>query len=198
MGTCGRVLQTIISIHQPNFMPWYPFFDKVQRADIFVILTHVQFEKNGYQNRFNMDNRWHTLSVYKGLEPINKKKYVNAKRDWNKIKINLKQYESILSKFDDCICDSVANTNVDIIHRITEMLGITTKIVIDFPTDKTATNRLVEICKEYRADTYIAGASGAKYMDIEKFEKENINVAYQNLEAKIQIPILEILKQRGF
>ena len=179
-------------------MPWYPFFDKIQRADIFVILTHVQFEKNGYQNRFKMDDRWYTLSVYKGLDPINTKKYVNPERDWNKIKINLPQYEHILSKFDDCICDSMANTNIDIIRRIADMLGITTKIVIDFSTDKTATDRLVEICKEYRADTYIAGASGTEYMDVEKFEKEHIKIIYQDLKATIQKPILKILQQRGF
>ena len=198
MGPRRKISQTIISIHQPNFMPWYPFFDKIQRADIFVILTHVQFEKNGYQNRFKMDDRWYTLSVYKGLDPINTKKYVNPERDWNKIKINLPQYEHILSKFDDCICDSMANTNIDIIRRIADMLGITTKIVIDFSTDKTATDRLVEICKEYRADTYIAGASGTEYMDVEKFEKEHIKIIYQDLKATIQKPILKILQQRGF
>ena len=43
-----------ITIHQPNFMPWYPFFEKIQQADIFVLLGHCQFEKNGFQNRFSI------------------------------------------------------------------------------------------------------------------------------------------------
>ena len=51
-----------ISIHQPNFVPWYPFFQKIQQCDKFIILTHCQFEKNGYQNRFNFNDKgWVTL-----------------------------------------------------------------------------------------------------------------------------------------
>ena len=57
-----------IAIHQPNFMPWYPFFQKVESADIFVILSNCQFEKNNFQNRFNIDDRWYTMSTNKGLE----------------------------------------------------------------------------------------------------------------------------------
>ena len=57
-----------ISIHQPNFVPWYPFFQKIKEVDVFVILKECQFEKNGYQNRFNFNNKWYTMSVKKGLE----------------------------------------------------------------------------------------------------------------------------------
>ncbi len=55
----------IISIHQPNFMPWNPFFEKIQQSDMFVCLTQCQFEKNGYQNRFNFNDKWYTMSVKK-------------------------------------------------------------------------------------------------------------------------------------
>ena len=60
----------IISIHQPNFMPWNPFFEKIQQSDLFVFLTHCQFEKGGYQNRFNYNNKWYTMSTSRGLIPI--------------------------------------------------------------------------------------------------------------------------------
>ena len=75
-----------ISIHQPNFIPWYPFFQKIEEADIFVILRNCQFEKNNYQNRFNANNQWYTMRVKKGLEDIKDKKYINPLYDWNKIK----------------------------------------------------------------------------------------------------------------
>ena len=38
-----------VAIHQPNFFPWYPYFEKILRADIFVILQNCQFEKNNFQ-----------------------------------------------------------------------------------------------------------------------------------------------------
>ena len=68
-----------VSIHQPNFVPWYPFFQKIKEVDIFVILKECQFEKNGYQNRFNFNDKWYTMSVKKGLEPIRDKVYIDPK-----------------------------------------------------------------------------------------------------------------------
>ena len=61
----------VISIHQPNFFPWYPFFQKMEMSDKFIILSNCQFEKNGFQNRFNLDSNWHTMSTFKGLVNIN-------------------------------------------------------------------------------------------------------------------------------
>ena len=60
----------IVTIHQPNFIPWYPFFQKMEQSDIFIMLGHCQFEKNGFQNRFQINNAWNTLSVKKGKENI--------------------------------------------------------------------------------------------------------------------------------
>ena len=77
-----------IAIHQPNFLPWYPFFQKIKEVDKFIILGNCQFEKNGFQNRFNLNDKWHTMSIKKGLDPINTKTYLNPLKDWNKIKLN--------------------------------------------------------------------------------------------------------------
>jgi len=27
----------IVTIHQPNFVPWYPFFQKIEQVDVFVV-----------------------------------------------------------------------------------------------------------------------------------------------------------------
>ena len=41
----------LVAIHQPTFMPWLGYFDRMARADLFVLLDHVQFERRNYQNR---------------------------------------------------------------------------------------------------------------------------------------------------
>ena len=183
----------IVSIHQPNFIPWYPFFKKIEQADIFVILSHCQYEKGGFQNRFSLDDHWYTMGVGKGTQCISTKKYSNCENDWEIIKRRLPQYEDILSQFDSYIQPSLMDTNINIINKLCSLLNISTKIVYDSETNVRGTDRLMKICKNYNADTYIAGPSGKKYLDEVKFTENNIQVIYQTQNKIEQIPILKAL-----
>ena len=174
-----------IAIHQPNFMPWYPFFEKIQNCDKFIMLTHCQFEKNGYQNRFNFNDKWYTMSVKKGLEPIKDKIYISPKNDWDKIKNKLPDYKSILDEFDDCILESLEATNSMIIKKLCDMLDIKTEIVTDYPDVHTSTDRLVDLCKTFGGTEYFSGIGAKAYLDESKFNKENIKVSYQEKSNKI-------------
>ena len=175
-------LKMVVSIHQPNFFPHYPFFEKMKEADIFVLLTHCQFEKNNYQNRFRMEDRWHTLCVNSGLQSMREKKYLRPFDDWSRIKQNLKPWGFILDKFDDCISNDLVKTNISIIKRIVSMLNIKTIIEIDDETKLKGTERLLDICKKYNAHKYISGVSGVNYMDMELFERNDIEVVFQPLQ----------------
>ena len=105
-------------------MPWYPFFQKMQSADKFVFLTYCQYEKNGFQNRFNIGDKWYTMSTKRGLKPINEKIYIEPQRDWEKIKRSLPQYSSIFQHLGAHICNSLCASNVGIVQEIVELLGI--------------------------------------------------------------------------
>src|SRR5690349_7924911 len=41
----------LLSAHQPAYLPWLGYFDKIRRCDVFVYLDTVQFEKNSFTNR---------------------------------------------------------------------------------------------------------------------------------------------------
>src|SRR3954469_24808552 len=41
----------IVAIHQPSYLPWLGYLDRMARADVFVLLDHVQFERGNFQNR---------------------------------------------------------------------------------------------------------------------------------------------------
>jgi hypothetical protein len=174
-----------IAIHQPNFFPYYPFFQKMQEVDLFVILGHCQFEKNNYQNRFHF-NGWNTMSVNRGLEPIVNKEYVNYKMDWEKISTKNK-----LDRFTSCISKSLFETNTKIIKKIANELNIETLIKYDYPTQLKGTDRLVDICERYGATEYLSGVSGLNYLELDKFK--NIKVTFQDKSKMINKPILEVL-----
>ena len=57
----------IVSIHQPQYIPWLPYYSKISNSDIFVFLDNVQFQKNGLHNRNELKNSngrfWLTIPI---------------------------------------------------------------------------------------------------------------------------------------
>ena len=41
----------IVAIHQPHFLPWLGYLHRMLHCDLFVLLDHVQFERQNFQNR---------------------------------------------------------------------------------------------------------------------------------------------------
>lgn len=144
----------LIAIHQPNFIPWFPFFEKMARCDAFVILKHCQFEKNGFQNRALVENKWWTMPVQNGMHmEIAIKKYTNG---IDLVDLNI--------RFIQDICD--------ILHP-----KLFSKIIYDSPTDKTGTDRIIEICKQNLADEYLVNMEAVeKYLDLKKMADAKIKL----------------------
>ena len=87
-----------VSINQPAYIPWLGYFERIDYADIHIVLDHVQFEKNSYINRnkiiSNQDFQWLTIPLKKGTHresTINKiqtlnnwwiEKHLKSLRSW--------------------------------------------------------------------------------------------------------------------
>jgi len=180
----------IVSCHQPNFFPWNPFFEKVEAADIFVLLEHVQYTRHQFQNRFQFENKWMTMPVQNGelSDLIKEKKYVEPQKSWGKIKAKINN--SILDKFDHLISESLAETNISIIELIASDLKIQTRIHLDSKdTELNPSRKLLNICLKYKATEYLAGPSGRKYLDEKVFHDHDIKVSY--FEAREKSSIIE-------
>jgi hypothetical protein len=172
-----------VAIHQPNFVPWLPFFAKMAAVDTFVILTKCQFNREHYQHRFKYQDRWYTMGVTDVRHPdlIENRRYANPVEDWEKIKRRLPRFSAWLGQFDACIGPILWETNLKIITRIAALLDIHTEIIVDPNSSLTGTDRLVEICYCLGAKTYLAGRSGANYMDESRFAAVGIKVEHQEV-----------------
>jgi len=183
----------LISIHQPNFFPWYPYFNKIQQSDVFVILQNCQFEKNSYTNRFFYKKVWNTMSVSRNLDLICNKNYINYKYDWGKIKKRMAQDKFCLNEYDKYISYNLAKTNIGIIKYICNKLKIKTKIVSDYSTKLKGTERIVDICKKFDADIYLTNEKlTPSYLKHSEFD--DIKLKTIKCEGKLRVPILEYLK----
>lgn len=171
-----------IAIHQPNFWPWLPYFQKMAAVDLFVVLTHCQFARDYFQHRFKHQNRWYTMGVRnpKHFEEISAKVYANPEEDWAKIKRQLPQHQKLFDQMDEHVTDSLWRTNFSIILALAKKLNIKTEIVIDPTSPLTGTDRLIEICKASSANVYMAGRGGShEYLELEKFQAAGIKVEFQ-------------------
>lgn len=163
-----------ISIHQANFIPYLPFFYKMAKSDLFIILKDVQFEKNNYQNRYylNTQEKWVTKSVRSGTSTIKNKQYSDGK--------------------------NLLHLNMQWIFAIRETLNINTPIVYDFDTVETKTARLIRLIKHYGGTTYITCPEAKdKYLDEDLMRAAGIEIEYYVVPKHLKIHIFEAFEKYG-
>lgn len=184
---------TTLTAHQPNFLPWLPFFEKARASDVLVLLQHAQFVKGNFHNRFSLDGKWFTMSVNSGIAPLSSKKYVDSDLNWMRIKRRLPQYEKQLSYFDDAISTDLVATNIEIINRAMALLGGTwPTVVLEPKTGFTASERIIELCRLYGASTYLSGPSGIKYLDTKMFRDVGIKINFSQ-DPQNKSPLVKVL-----
>jgi hypothetical protein len=71
--------------------------------------------------------------------------------------------------------------NIESIRLLAGCLGITTPLetASSFTVEGASTERLVNMCRYFGADTYLAGAGGRDYMDMALFDAAGISVVFQ-------------------
>jgi hypothetical protein len=192
----------LITIHQPQYLPWLGYLDKIDKADVFVILDNVQFKKNEWQNRNRIKtaqgHQWITVPVlYRFPEKINEVR-INNKANWGRKHLQAlitnysksTYFDNYRSFFEDIFSrswDRLVDINIEIIRFLISALDLNTKLVIasDLKLREEPTERLVDICKMLDGNRYLAGKDGNKYMNLELFEQEGIDVIFQDFKHPV-------------
>lgn len=193
----------IAAVHQPQFMPWLGYFDKIVRSETFVLLDSVQFKKNEFQNRNKIKTAqgwmWLTVPVlFKYPEQIDEVR-INNGIDWRKkhlrtLAINYQKAPYFHDLFPEVErfyagdSQSISEVNRESVFMLLRMLGVDRQIAIasalgHLPEEPSA--RLAAICECLRADTYLSGAGGREYLDLEPFNKRGITVIFQEFNHPV-------------
>ena len=189
----------IVAIHQPQFLPWLGYFDKMDQADFFCLLDTVQYKKNEWQNRNRIKVRegWQWLTVpvtYRFPQKIHEVG-INQGVNWGRKHLQaLRTYYSKAPFFDRYFpefetlygepAEMLLEINVRTIFYLRDALGITTPIVrsSEMELSEEPTERLIDICSSVGANTYLAGRDGRKYMDLKKFSMAGLTIRFQDYE----------------
>jgi hypothetical protein len=166
----------IISVHQPQYIPWLGYFDKISRSDRFVFLDNVQYKEREFQNRNKIRTKdgsiWLTVPVIskgEGRQNIRdvvidneiawQRKHLGSLRSaYSKAAFFDKYYqyfETILAKD----WGNLNDLNIEIIKFVLNELSISTPITFEseLKIDTMSSQRIVDICKKLGADTYLSG-----------------------------------------
>ena len=193
----------VIGIHQPQFMPWLGYFDKMDRCDVFVLLDNVQYKKNEYQNRNRIKTprgrQWLTVPVHYKFPQKICEVAICDDGDWRKK--NLRSLEMNYRKsphFESYIGPvralygrqwrTLSELNIACVRLLAEILGIGAAILPASEMGELSeepSERLIGICRRLGSDTYLAGRDGARYMDLGRFREAGIRVAFQDFRHPV-------------
>ena len=192
----------LIAIHQPQYLPWLGYLYKIDKADVFVILDNIQYKKNEWQNRNRIKTsqgcQWITVPVlYRFPEKISEVR-VNNKENWGRKHLQAlitnysksPYFENYKSFFEDIFnrnWDRLVDINIEIIKFLITALDLKTRLVIasDLKLREEPTERLIDICKTLGSNKYLAGQDGNKYMNLELFKKEGMEVIFQDFKHPV-------------
>ncbi|MFC2171329.1 WbqC family protein [Acidobacteriota bacterium] len=194
-------MKRVCSIHQPHYLPWLRYFDKIARADIFILLDDAQFNKNGWQNRNKIKGPEGWLYLTTPIRHKHRQAVLDVMID-TRHRWPIKHWKSIetcyrRARFFDTYIESLMNIYqqewVKLIDLVCTMLDLFNQTLgIDTPVLRSSelgvggagTQRLLDLCHHVEATHYLAGSySAGAYFDFDLFRKENIEVILQDWTA---------------
>ena len=136
---------TTLAAHQPQYLPWLGFFDKVAQADVFVLLDNVQFKKNEWQNRNRIKGatgpQWITVPVQHRFPQTIAEVEVRDTEPWRRkhlraLDSNYRRaahFEEVMAPIAAILEQpqtQLAPLNIELVRRLMQQLGIETTMVL--------------------------------------------------------------------
>ena len=193
----------IVSIHQPNYLPWLGFFDKIKNSDVFVVFDDVQFPRG--KKHFGHRNKIKTTSGDKWLSvPISNKSdlvsfndtIINYDSKWNEEHIRLIEVfyskAPFFNNYFKGLCDiilvkhkSLTELSMSLINYFLKELNIDTQIKYSSEiTDENlyGADKIFNILEKLKTTEYITGSGpgSIRYIDELGFKDRNIKLNWQH------------------
>jgi len=191
-----------VGIHQPNFMPWAGYFNKIHKSDVFVIIDDVQFVKQSICNRVKIKNTegeatWLTVPVRfenGSASTFNQTKIADP--GWYQKPLNLLRnsyqkapyFETYFGDIEAMFkrpYESLAQFNILLIKYFCEQFEISTPIHIQseikIPFGKKNFLNL-GITQHFEGAIYLSGNGARKYNDHDLFRAHGIEIVYNDFK----------------
>lgn len=179
---------------QPYFFPYIGYFQLIKTVDTFVIYDDVNYIKKGWINRNSMLVNGNSYLFRMALQSVSQNKYINQieidgnsswKQDLLKtIAMSYKKapfFEQVFPILESIIMFEEKNLSkflANLLEQVCGYLKIETKIIKSSDINKSeevkGQDKIIEICKEIKADHYINPIGGLELYNKENFLKEKL------------------------
>jgi hypothetical protein len=179
----------IIAAHQPHFLPWLGYLDKLAHADVFVVMDDLQYEAQNFQNRQKLKladgPHWLTVPLAKHGQHarICDLRIDNAgkggrhhwqHRIWRTLEVHYGRaahFDRYAPALEDIFVrrwTHLLELNLFMLEQARNWLGIKVPIVrassLELRGAKTA--RIIDFCTKLGAGVYLTGRGGSTgYLD---------------------------------
>ncbi len=193
-----------VAMMQPSFLPWQGFFELIYKSELFVFLDDFQFVARSYHQRnrlFVIKERvdWYSVPIKKSIsfrEPLNETPIDNEipwrKTIWKRIQQNYSKagfYPVIAPRIQAWLFEapySLAQQNITFIKLVCEILGLTRTFCLSstFPSHTKRSERIAELLRLHKADTYYCARGSFGYMlEDGVFPLNDVKVLFQNYQT---------------
>jgi WbqC-like protein family len=195
----------IVAAHQPHYLPWLGYLDKLAKADLFVIMDDLQYEAQNFQNRQRLKTQsgatWLTVPLERGTQSdrICDKKIDNSgspkqhwqRRTWLTIEHAYARapyfgrYADELRELYARPWASLLALDLHVLQLARGWFGIETPMVMASSLGLTGhkTDRILDMCKKVGARAYLTGGGGsADYLDSERLGRGGVGVIWQHFQ----------------
>lgn len=198
----------IVSIHQPNYLPWSGFFHKIALSDIYVVFDDVQLVRGKSfvirtKIKTEKGTKWLTVPVKNksSMLQIAEVKINNElnwkEKHWNSVRHNyaktlfFSHYQKLFQDILSQKWDNLAEMNISVIKLILKILKIDTKIVrsSNLGIKGSGTDKILDIIESVNANEYLTGeGEGSKKFVLNKeelFSDRGIKLKYQKFKHPV-------------
>ena len=192
-----------LAIMQPYFLPYIGYWQLMNAVDKFVIYDNIQYTKSGWirRNRILLNGKdlLISLPIKKDSDFLDiKDRYLseNYLKEKNKIKNQIKAayqkapyYKLVMPIIERIIDNEEKNLFLYLYNSIIlvkEYLNINTQLIISSSINMNhnlkSQGRVIEICRQLKADHYINPIGGTNLYDKKEFEKHGIKLSFLKTE----------------
>lgn len=185
----------ILSAHQPAYLPWLGFFQKLAISDTFCVLDTAQYSRGEFINRNRIKTArgplWLTVPVYAHGRPRIcdvrirqnnwRRKHLAAIRDAYGKSPYYDYYAPDLQAAISQPRVLLLDLTDTLLRLVLRWLGIENRLVLasELHVDGKKSEYLVNLCNRLGAKTFVFGGLGRTYANVAAFEAAGIEVRFQ-------------------